>query len=252
MPGVFHALNNHKGKSFGRPNIISKGKKIQIIGTVKKLDPVEYDKEVFTKSLSIAEYPDTFFVIMTENGEVEGALNFVLKEGYDVLMNCRELEVTKGIISEDVRYLCCNYMSFKGMVFGIEEDKEKATASDKFQELAEILPVNIDDSNFNTVIEHSYKKPVLIDFFANWCHPCKILEPTFNKMAEEKKNDILFARVNIDKSPGLAAKYKVRGIPTMVLIVKGKAVKVQTGAGRNDGENRNLINSIIAHIDNGQ
>lgn len=264
IPGVFDALINHKGRNSGRPYIISMidtdgntqefliKKRIQIIGTVKKMDPVKYDKNVFTKSLSIAEYPDTFLII-TENDEVAGALNYILKEGYDVLMNCRELKVIGRAALKGVKHLSCNYMSFKGMTFGSEKDGwKKAEAPGKYKESGETVPVNINSSNFNTLIELSYNKPVLMEFFADWCQPCKILEPTFNKMAEERKDDILFARIDIEKNPEIAGKYKVKNIPAMVLIVNGKTVKVQTGAGKNDKENRDLINSIITGLDNSQ
>ena len=66
---------------------------------------------------------------------------------------------------------------------------------------------------------------VLVDFWAPWCSPCKLIAPVLNEIAEEQQGKIRIGKVNVDNQQALAAKYKVRNIPTLVLFKNGKEVK---------------------------
>lgn len=82
---------------------------------------------------------------------------------------------------------------------------------------------NLTDANFDQEITKS-EKPVLVDFFATWCHPCTVLGPVLDKVSEEMKEKIAFAKVNVDEFPQTSQKFSIDSIPTVILFSKGKAV----------------------------
>lgn len=71
--------------------------------------------------------------------------------------------------------------------------------------------------------------PVLVDFYADWCGPCKMLAPILKEVAAELKGQVRVIKVDVDKNQQAAASYQVRGVPTLVLFVKGKVVWRQSG-----------------------
>ena len=88
-----------------------------------------------------------------------------------------------------------------------------------------ILKVN--DKNFEEEVLKS-EKTVLIDFYADWCGPCKMLSPIVDEVAEEKE-DIKFVKINVDESQETAFKYQIMSIPTLVVIQNGNEVKRSVG-----------------------
>lgn len=82
-------------------------------------------------------------------------------------------------------------------------------------------------SNFNTIIQS--ETPVLIDFYANWCGPCKALAPILSQVKDELGEAIKIVKIDVDKNQPLAAQYQVRGVPTMILFKQGKQVWRQSG-----------------------
>jgi thioredoxin 1 len=87
-------------------------------------------------------------------------------------------------------------------------------------------------SNFNTIINS--ETPVLIDFFADWCGPCKMLAPILKQVKEDLGDDIKIVKIDVDANQLLAAKYQVRGVPTMLLFKSGKQVWRQSGVLQKD------------------
>ena len=73
-------------------------------------------------------------------------------------------------------------------------------------------------------------KPVLVDFWAEWCTPCRMLTSTFQKLAEQYGHEITFAKVNVDELPDLAGKFGIRSIPTLLLLSGGRVVEQIVGA----------------------
>ena len=72
-------------------------------------------------------------------------------------------------------------------------------------------------------------KPVFLDFWADWCGPCKMLAPTFDRLAEKYGEQVTFAKVNVDELPDIANKFAVRSIPTLVLLQNGNVVERLVG-----------------------
>jgi len=76
----------------------------------------------------------------------------------------------------------------------------------------------------------SSTKPVLVDFWAEWCPPCRMLAPTFEKLAANYGDQIVFAKVNVDELPEVAGQYGIRSIPTLLLLREGEVVEELIGA----------------------
>jgi thioredoxin 1 len=72
-------------------------------------------------------------------------------------------------------------------------------------------------------------KPLFVDFWAEWCTPCRMLGPTFEKLAEKYGNEITFVKVNVDDLPDVAGKYGVRSIPTLLLLRQGNVLEQVVG-----------------------
>ena len=80
------------------------------------------------------------------------------------------------------------------------------------------------DSSFEVEVINS-EKPVLVDFWAVWCGPCKMVEPELDKLAEEKSGELKIGRLNVDDNRDIAIKYGITAIPTLLLFKKGQVVK---------------------------
>ena len=89
--------------------------------------------------------------------------------------------------------------------------------------------VNVTDENFDVEVLKS-EKPILVDFWAEWCGPCKQIGPTLEEISDEMSNEIIVAKHNIDNEPNTPTKYGVRGIPTMLLFKGGELKATKVGA----------------------
>lgn len=90
-------------------------------------------------------------------------------------------------------------------------------------------PIHVTDEAFEkTVLESSI--PVVVDFWAPWCGPCKMVAPTLDKLAKEYSGTLLITKVNTDENQEWAGKFQIQGIPTMLFVADGKVVHRQVGA----------------------
>jgi thioredoxin 1 len=90
-------------------------------------------------------------------------------------------------------------------------------------------PVHVTDAAFEKAVMKS-AVPVIVDFWAPWCGPCKMIAPILAKVAKDKIGKVLVAKVNIDENPEWAKKLGVQGIPTMLFVSSGKIIHRQVGA----------------------
>ena len=90
------------------------------------------------------------------------------------------------------------------------------------------LVLDITDANFDSEVLQS-EKPVLVDFWAEWCGPCKVLGPIIDEVAPEYDGKVKFTKLNIDQYPETAPKYGIRGIPTILLFKNGELKTTSVG-----------------------
>ena len=96
------------------------------------------------------------------------------------------------------------------------------------QDIREKIPVmDLDSSNFHNVV--SQNNLLLVDFWAEWCGPCKSMHPIFSRMAK-KYDQVRFARVNVDNSQDVAKKFNVQSIPTFIMFKNGQVAQQMVGA----------------------
>jgi len=89
--------------------------------------------------------------------------------------------------------------------------------------------VSVTDESFENDVLKS-EKPIVVDFWAEWCLPCKQIGPTLEEISNEMSSDVIIAKHNIDNEPNTPTKYGIRGIPTMLLFKSGELKATKVGA----------------------
>ncbi len=91
------------------------------------------------------------------------------------------------------------------------------------------MTVEVNDSNFEEIVLKS-DKPVIIDFWAEWCGPCRMVSPIVEEISEDFKGKVIVAKVDVDSNPGISSKFGIRNIPTIMFFKNGEMVDKQVGA----------------------
>lgn len=91
------------------------------------------------------------------------------------------------------------------------------------------MALEVNDNNFDEIVLKS-DKPVLVDFWAEWCGPCRMIAPIVEDISKEYEGKVLVAKCDVDNCPGVAAKFGIRNIPTVLFFKNGKVADKQVGA----------------------
>ncbi len=102
-------------------------------------------------------------------------------------------------------------------------------------------PININEESFDRAVVQS-PVPVLVDFWAPWCGPCKMIAPLLDEIARENPGTLRVAKVNVDDNPALAARYGVRSIPTLLVFSDGQLKDTSVGL----TSKQNLLSKVAA------
>ena len=112
------------------------------------------------------------------------------------------------------------------IIYGIRMGNAEDASSAKGKE--QVMEITLTKTNFEVEVLKS-DKPVLVDFWAPWCGPCRMLAPILAEIAEEKAETLKVGKVNVDEEPDLAAKYGISGIPAVLLFKDGKVAGTSVG-----------------------
>jgi thioredoxin 1 len=93
------------------------------------------------------------------------------------------------------------------------------------------MALHVSDGNFAAEVLQS-DRPVLVDFWAEWCPPCKAMSPTIDALADELADDFKIVKLDVDSNPGITVTYNVRSMPTLIIFKNGVPVDTKVGAGQ--------------------
>ncbi|RXK00894.1 thioredoxin TrxC [Arcobacter sp. CECT 8986] len=110
-----------------------------------------------------------------------------------------------------------------------KESYKVANCGNCKESLLDTTPIELSNENFDHVLVNS-DIPVIVDFWASWCQPCKMMAPIFKDVSKKYPLKVLFAKVNTENEEAIASKFMIKSIPTLIIFKQGKEVKRVSGA----------------------
>ncbi len=117
----------------------------------------------------------------------------------------------------------------------------------KLEEIKKKHAMNFTDANFEEEVLNS-GIPVLVDFWASWCLPCKMTEPLIDKLAQEYDGKVKIGKINVDQNPRTAARYGIKGVPIFITFRFGEVVEKRIAA-QTEGQLREMLNAVLKYKD---
>ena len=124
----------------------------------------------------------------------------------------------------------------------LEKYQEKLKLMNELKKINK--PLNLTDSNFE--LEKSKYDLLVVDFWAVWCGPCRMVSPIIEQLAEQYAGKIVFGKVNVDENPLLSQRFNIQSIPTLMILKKGEIIDTMIGA-LPKGQIENKIKQFISH-----
>jgi len=140
-----------------------------------------------------------------------------------------------------MRIVCPHCLEINNVPF--KQSYKKANCGKCKMSLLDNVPVELTNSNFDNIVVNS-DIPVIVDFWAPWCGPCKMMAPTFKSVALNYPLKTLFAKVNTQDEQQLAARFNIQSIPTLIIFKSGKEIQRVSGA----LDNTNLSNFVNSYL----
>ncbi len=222
MPGVFDVVLASNDMSLDR--VLGAGLPVALVFYPKELpSDLRQDMDDLAK-----QYAGKALIVMLAQSDAPQAISRFDVRQFPTLVTVKDgktITHQENVRSSDLKPHLA-YLLGEGPKPDVRRVEQASTGS---RQASANVPVPVNEGNFDSEVLRA-DLPVLVDFWAPWCGPCRMVEPTLKKLAHEQGDVLKIAKVNVDENPGLAARYGAMSIPTMIVVVDGREADRWVGA----------------------